>query len=223
MGVPKEFMRQLRTDGQSGEDALAKARNKGEIIVQTARAEAQSVRDQAHEEGHAAGLTSATKQVQELIQRLENDIGEVAAERIELVDSVESDVLKLSVDIAEKLVRHEIKTDSRLVLRVVKSCLRRVKDRNQVCVRVSPQELEQVKAHREELLAVTEGVRELSIVDDRRVSPGGCVVETPSGDLDARIETQSEQVRRRLMETFEDDRRKTGFEPDEVSGSNQPD
>ncbi len=187
MGVPKEFMRQLRTDGRFGNDALAKARSKGEIIVQTAQSEAQSVRDQAYEQGYAAGMASAAEQARELIERLENDISEVDAERAELVDSAESDVLKLCVDVAEKLVRREIKTDPRLVLRTIKSCLRRVKDRNEVCVRVSPQELEQVKAHREELLAATEGVRGLSIVDDRRVSPGGCVVETPSGDRDARI------------------------------------
>ena len=223
MGVPKEFMRQLRTDGRFGNDALAKARSKGEIIVQTAQSEAQSVRDQAYEQGYAAGMASAAEQARELIERLENDISEVDAERAELVDSAESDVLKLCVDVAEKLVRREIKTDPRLVLRTIKSCLRRVKDRNEVCVRVSPQELEQVKAHREELLAATEGVRGLSIVDDRRVSPGGCVVETPSGDMDARIETQTEQMRRKLMETFEDDRCKTGFGPDEVSADSPPD
>ena len=223
LGAPKELMRQLRTDGEFGDDALTQAQNKGEIIVRTARAEAQSVRDQAYEQGYAAGAASAAERAQELIERLENDIAEIAAEKAELVDSTESDVLKLCVDIAEKLVRHEIKTDPRVVLRTIKSCLRRIKDRNDVCVRVSPQELEEVKAHREELLAATEGVRGLSIVDDRRVCPGGCVVETPSGDLDARIETQTEQTSRKLMETFEDDRRKTGFEPDEVSADNQPD
>ena len=223
VATPAELTRELRSDDDAARNALTKGEQQAKIIVATARAEAQSIHDQAYDEGYKAGLAEAAQVTHDLIQTLERDIAEVAAERAALVDSVELDVLKLCVEAVEKLTRHEVKTDPRTVLRMIKSCLRRVKDRDEVHVRVSPQEVEQVKAHREELLGVTEGLRGLGIVEDRRVSPGGCVIETSSGNIDARIETQVQQVDRKLMETFEDGRPKTGCEPDEVQQGDQPD
>ena len=219
--APAELMRELRSD--DARHALTKGEQQAKIIVATARAEAESIHERARAEGYKAGLAEAAQATHELIQTLERDIAEVAAERATLVDSVELDVLKLCVEAVEKLTRHEVKTDPRTVLRMIKSCLRRVKDRNEVRVRVSPEEVEQVKACREELLGVTEGLRELGIIEDRRVSRGGCVVETPSGDIDARIETQVQQMDSKLMETYEDGRRETGCGPDEVQQGDQPD
>ena len=55
-------------------------------------------------------------------------------------------------------------------------------------------DLETVRAFREDLTALVDGIGQLEIVEDRRVSPGGCVVETTGGTIDARIETQFTEI-----------------------------
>jgi flagellar assembly protein FliH len=203
------------------DDPVARAEREAEIIRGTARAEAQSILDEAREEGHRAGAADAARSASELISSLESAVEHVAAQRNALIDEVEPQMLKLCIEAVEKITRHEIRTDPHVVERVIKTCLRRVKDSSEVCVRVNSGELEQMKASRDELLAVADGISSIQIVDDRRVSPGGCVVESESGSLDARIETQLNRLQDKLMERFEHDRGETGPGPDEIQRDDQ--
>jgi flagellar biosynthesis/type III secretory pathway protein FliH len=198
------------------DDPISVARREADVIVRTAQSEAEALRDEARKAGHQVGLEDAAQTVDELIQRLESNIAEVAAQRNALIDEVELQVLKLCIEAVEKVIRHEIRTDPRVVERTIKACLRRVKGSSEAYIRVSPQELEHVKERRDELLSAAERISTIHIVDDRRVSPGGCVVESDSGSLDARTSTQMDRLNDKLMERFEHDRRQTGSEPGEI-------
>jgi flagellar assembly protein FliH len=76
----------------------------------------------------------------------------------------------------------------------VRNALRRVSDSGSLRIRVHEDDLETVRANREELLSLVDGIPHVEIVSDRRVGAGGCVVETAGGNIDARIETQLETV-----------------------------
>jgi flagellar assembly protein FliH len=47
-------------------------------------------------------------------------------------------------------------------------------------------------------LLILDGARQLEIIEDRRVGRGGCVIETSAGTIDARIDTQFEQIADKL-------------------------
>lgn len=204
-------------------DAISQTREQVESILRTAEAEAHAVVDQAYRDGYQAGMRDAMVKADELISEMENNITSFIKEKQEFADTVEPELLKLCLDIVEKIVRHEIKTDPRVVTRVIKSCLRRIKDGDTVSIRVSKQDVEYVRAQRDELLSVAESVRAINIIDDRRISPGGCVLESFSGDLDARIETQIEQIRKKLMETISNDCVNTASGSDEIQASGRQD
>jgi len=197
-------------------EMLDKARTQADMIVRTARAEADGVLTQARDEGLRQGLEQAAERSTQLIARLESELAELDAARRALIDSTESDLLKLCVGIVEKIVRHEVRTSPAVVLRTVKSCLRRLKDAGEITVRVSPSEIEAVKAERDALLDSAGGARGIHIVDDRRIEAGGCVLEAASGDLDARIATQITQIEKKLTETFDDDRASACSESDQI-------
>jgi flagellar assembly protein FliH len=203
------------------DDPVARARREAEIIVRTARSEAESVLEEARAEGCKMGLADAAGVTDELIGRIEAMLAEVVAQRNALIDEVEPQLLKLVIQVVEKVIRHEIRTDPCVVERAIKSCLKRVKDSNEVWVRVSPEEVERVKAVRDELLSAADGMRELHIADDRRVEAGGCVVESSSGSFDARVATQLSRLRDKLMEAFENGRRESEPGPDEIQRDDQ--
>jgi len=199
---PSEVLDELGKAESDVQDVVIRAKQQVEIIIRTAQSEAKALLDQAYADGYRAGVEEAARRSQELLDRLDTAIADEAAERAALVETVEEQLLMLCVEVAEKIIRHEIKTDPRVVARALKSCLRRVRDRDEVTARVNPQEVAFIRTMRDELLASAEGIRGINVVDDRRVSAGGCVVESISGDFDARIETQIDQIRRKLMETF---------------------
>jgi flagellar assembly protein FliH len=51
-----------------------------------------------------------------------------------------------------------------------------------------------VRASREDLIAMVDGIRNIEIVDDRRVDAGGCVIETNGGTIDAKLDTQLNEI-----------------------------
>jgi flagellar assembly protein FliH len=220
---PNEVLGELGMAESDVRDVVIRAKQQVEIIVRTAQSEAKALLDQAYADGYQAGIGEAGRRSEELLGQLSQAIADEAAEREALVRAIEEQVLMLCVDGAEKIIRHEIRTDPGIVARAVKSCLRRVRDRNELTVRVSPQEVAHIRAMRDELLASAEGIRGVNVVDDRRVSAGGCVVESMSGDLDARIETQIDQIRRKLMDTFENESSKPVSGPEQIPRCDQHD
>lgn len=198
------------------QDVVTLAKQQVEIIIRTAQAEARALLDTAYTDGYDAGVRAAAAAGDGLLKTLEQAIADESEERANLVRSIEEQALMLCVDTAEKVIRHEVRTDMGIVARVLKLCLRRVRDRDEVTVRVSPKEVDAIRAMRDELLGSAEGLRGVNIVDDRRVSAGGCIVESPSGDFDARIETQIEQIRKKLMDAFHNEFSKSDPEPIQI-------
>jgi flagellar assembly protein FliH len=62
---------------------------------------------------------------------------------------------------------------------------------------VNPADIEQMRAHRDELLALGD-VKTLRVIEDQRVDRGGVILETDAGSVDAKISTQLTEVRKIL-------------------------
>ena len=61
---------------------------------------------------------------------------------------------------------------------------------------VNPDDLEIVREAMEELRASLGGIEHCVVESERRVARGGCIVRTPVGDVDARVETKLERAAR---------------------------
>jgi flagellar assembly protein FliH len=73
---------------------------------------------------------------------------------------------------------------------VVRGAIRRAADRSALVARVNPRDLAACRAAVPGIMEEMGGVQRLEVVDDPRVSPGSCLLETSSGDVDATIESQ---------------------------------
>ena len=60
---------------------------------------------------------------------------------------------------------------------------------------VHPDDLELVREAMDGLRATLGGIEHCEVQAERRVSRGGCVVRTPDGDVDARVETKLQRAR----------------------------
>lgn len=81
---------------------------------------------------------------------------------------------------------------------VVKEVISHAKDRSRLVIRVSPTDYQELKtAH--ELFAENGSAQKVEILADDRVELGGCLLETPAGNLDGRLEVQLQQLRDTLL------------------------
>jgi flagellar assembly protein FliH len=175
-------------------------------IVQEALDYAEAVREEARQagyrkgftEGYEAGRAAAEAEAQakaaEYRALIEAFVEQVETERQRLWRNAEPQIVAFVMEIAQKVVKEEAKINREIALSVVKNALRRVIDTERVRIRVHLADLETVRGAREELLTLIDGIDHLEIIEDRRVPPGGCVIETNAGTIDAKLETQFEEL-----------------------------
>jgi flagellar assembly protein FliH len=168
---------------------IARAEAEAADLLAKAQAAANGICESARNEGYAAGEAEA-KAVW-LERSADLDEREIAMKREieQFYEAAEPELASLSVDIARKILKQEIAQSPEAVLKVVRAAVYRVRDK-EVRVLVNPADLETVRSERESLMGIADGVSSIEIVSDRRVGQGGCILDTPSGSIDARIETQ---------------------------------
>jgi flagellar assembly protein FliH len=154
----------------------------------------------ARRKGLADGIRTAEEAYREKLARLDALAASLAADRQEFFDRIEPELVRLSIVIAEKVIGHELELAPETVVDIVRSAMKRLRERETLRVSVNPRDLDTVKNARDDLIGAVDGVRKLEVVEDRRVDPGGCVIESPSGTLDARMKTQIDEISRALGE-----------------------
>ncbi|MCS6948883.1 MAG: type III secretion system stator protein SctL [bacterium] len=150
--------------------------------------------------GREEGMRYYQQQVEALRDQVQKLVNALLAERQRLWEEMEPQVIDLVLDIARKVLREEIQARREATLSIIKHALRRVTDTEHVRIRVHPDDLQIAREHREAFLAVCDGVKQMEIVDDQRVGGGGCIIETPSGTIDASLRTQMQCIERALCE-----------------------
>jgi flagellar assembly protein FliH len=89
-------------------------------------------------------------------------------------------------------------TDRDVVISAMREVIRRTKERTELVVRISPADWAMLDGYQEQLTAGL-NVGSVEIVADERVQLGGCLLETPAGSLDGRLEVQLERLRDALL------------------------
>ena len=214
----REARKRRAGDPEPADVALLRTRAAAEAerLVAEAHHQARLILDQSREQGyrrgyeagHASGTLDASRQ---LAQRADDerlayqaDLTEFMS-RIERVSrrtwaEMEPEILSLVFEIARKVIKMEVELNREAAVEVVKNTLRRVADSTSLRIRVHADDLATVRANREELYTLVDTIRKVEIVEDRRVGLGGCIVETDAGTIDARIETQLEEIRKMIHE-----------------------
>ena len=157
---------------------------------------------QAYAEGYAAGeragLEMGRKKAETLVRRISGILEDLERFHRRLYASAERDLVDLALAIAGRILHQEVTLRPEAVVAVAREAIRRAVERSRIRVRVHPDDLEILQAHKEKLLEQVEGIKHLTLEADKSVGIGGCVVETPYGDVDARLDQQLEEVARAL-------------------------
>jgi flagellar assembly protein FliH len=154
-----------------------------------------AVREQAFEEGFAAGVAQAQSQLDGPASALAAAAEQLQALRTDAAASVEADAVDLALRIAEQAVGAAIAADPELVVEAVRGALRRLVERDRVLILVNPEDLELVRDHVARLVGELGGIEHCEVQAERRVRPGGAIVRTSEGEVDATLETKLARAR----------------------------
>jgi flagellar biosynthesis/type III secretory pathway protein FliH len=171
------------------EPVLSEADELGEREAQRAAA-----RSEGYAEGHAQGLAEARMQAQKAVMMLEAAVAEMTASRDALCDAVEPAAVSLALAGAEQVVGAALGVNPELIEHAARGALRRLVERDHVTVLVNPDDLDHMRTFAADLADQLGGIDQLDVQAERRIASGGVVVQTPVGDVDARLDTRMAEL-----------------------------
>ncbi len=160
-------------------------------------------REQGIKEGHARGLQEGLAKSREVMNQMQKAIGDVVGQRQSLLDEAKEHVLDLILKISHKVTFNAVEVDPEVTAKIIRGVIDTLIDRSRLKIKVHPDHLPIIEQNINQFLEGSTSIKEIAIQADPRVGYGGCFIETPSGDIDARLESQFEIIASQLR-TVED-------------------
>jgi len=190
------------------------ARREREKILAQCREEANQIRLQAQQEGHRQGkekgFTEGTKEgkekayseakqnfavrSEETLRTLKKILENFDQAKQELFWQAEQQTVALAIDIAEKVIKKAGLVSHEMGKENIKAALAIIARENDVVIKVNPQNLvylEELAGRNELVLGEYESIR---FESNEEVDPGGCLVCTNHGEIDAQLDTQIARI-----------------------------
>ncbi len=160
-------------------------------------------RDAAFRSGHQQGLVSGTQkgldEARQVAAQFDRAINDAVGQRETMLIEAKEKILDLVLKISKKVTFEAIELDKEALLTIIEGAVAQLVDRSRLKIKVHPSFLPVVQRNLDRFLASTAGIRDVGVEPDPRVHDGGCLIETPSGDIDARLESQFEVIAEALQ------------------------
>ena len=163
-------------------------------VLAHAQAEAEQLRESAMAQGFAAGRADALAALEPALAALTQAIEDVREQQLAAAVELERRAVELGLALAQKVIGGALAVEPEKVVEAVTGALRGIVERERVIVLVNPEDLEIVSEAMDGLRASLGGIDHCVVEAERRVGRGGCIVRTPVGDIDARVETKLERA-----------------------------
>jgi flagellar biosynthesis/type III secretory pathway protein FliH len=178
----------LAAAGAEAEARLAAARAEAEALEAGAAAAVEEARRAAREQGLAEGLAEAAA-----------TLAAARDEAARLLGPAAPDAVTLAVKMAEKIVGRAVSLAPEVMADIAGAALEACRPRGGlVRLRLHPDDLPAAEARRAALAARAPAASAIELVADGGVGRFGCVIETPAGRVDARLEAQLGALERAL-------------------------
>jgi type III secretion protein L len=166
-------------------DLLATVHKDAEEYRKKVAADCEELYTHAEAEGFQAGFDKWT----EMVSYLEKEIAKVREE-------LQKVVMPVALKAAKKIVSAELQANPQVILDIVAGTLKSIAQHKRIVLYVSKQDYELIEGSKNSLKPIFEELESLSIREREDIEPGGCVIETEVGIINARL-----QDRWRTLET----------------------
>ena len=163
----------------SAQELVEKAKSDASAYLLATEKECESLRQKAHDEGYNEGLT----RFNEHLMQFEIQLRKIHHE-------TQKAIIPLALKAAKKIVAAELKQHPESIVDIVIQSLLPVKQNHKIKIFINKEDKQILEANKSAIKEHFEHLQSLSIQERNDVSPGGCIIETESGIINATIENQ---------------------------------
>lgn len=152
-------------------------------ILETAREQARVVLEGARRQGEEEGRAVYVRGLAQALDALD-----------QFYARAEPEIVSLAMAVARKIIGAELATSPDTVLLIVREALTSGRRARRIEIKVNPSDAPRVRAGNLNLASSCE----VEITATAGIEPGGCIIETEFGIIDARLETQLRVIEQSL-------------------------
>lgn len=150
--------------------------------------------DLGRADGHSDAFSKVAGEIKDHMENLGSLLNAIGNLKIEMHAQNEAHLIKLVFQIASRLAKRELRNDDTAVLEIIRDAVSLSQDEENVRVRVAPEQFEFLEQLKKQTGREFEVMKKITIEPSPDVTPGGCIVETNYGEVDARIEQRVSQL-----------------------------
>lgn len=182
---------------------LEAAKEEVEQIKSIARAEIETQRKEALDEGRKSGYSEGLQMAQNEADKMKHELDEerrrMQAEYDALIDELEPRFVETITDIYQHIFNVGLENEKEVLVYLIDSTLRRIDSSNTFIVHVSQDDYEHVNAQKKELTEhAISGRGVVEVIEDITLRKNECMIETDGGIFDCGIGTQLEELTKKL-------------------------
>lgn len=163
----------------SAKEVLEIAKKDAEQYKKEVVQEVEKLKSQAELQGYEEGFKKWAEQV----TQLEKEI-------LRVREDVEKMIVPIALKAAKKIVQKEIEQSPDTIVEIVSANLKAVSQHKQITIYVNKKDLDHLESQKPRLKEIFEKLESLSIRARSDIEPGGCMIETEGGIINAQLENR---------------------------------
>ncbi len=191
------------------------AERTGQEIIRAAEDSRSDVQKQAWEEGfqtgYAEGFENFKSENEEMTGQVMALFNELQGLRLGIFQEYESQIVKLSLLIAKKVVHNELKTEKEFVLQMIRDTMSHFEGMGSVRVKINPSEYDFILSHQPELLNFLDEDQVIKVRSESGIPAASASIESDFSRVHLDLQKQFSEIEDRLMDCADD--RKSVFRP----------
>jgi len=160
-------------------DLLQQVKAEAEEYKKKTVSEIEKTKEIAFQEGFQEGLKSLNQHIFVLDQELKN-----------LREEIQKKILPLTLRAARKILGEELQLHPERIVDIVLTALKPVTQHKKIIIYVNRADLDLLEKHKSEIKKIFEHVESFSLRERSDIEPGGCIIETEAGIINAQLENQ---------------------------------
>lgn len=195
---------------QQARRQLDASRQEAERLLETAKVEIATLRQQAYDEGLRAGRQAAETEAEDKLRRgVDARVGEHGAAVLSMVQQIAhvheqwlqsyaDSLVSTVIAVSERVIRGRLDREPEVIARWAAESLAAARSANRLTVAVHPETLAELGQSLDDLLRHPGLPDKTSVIPDESVPKAGVVVRQVGGEVIATLETQLERLREAL-------------------------
>jgi flagellar assembly protein FliH len=169
-----------------------------EQVHQELKKRAEQTELEAYEKGFAQGekdgQESGQKRLEVVIKQINALLNQIENQKRMLFQLFEQDLVEFAFCVIKKILQRESRLTAGVIKDTLSAALKKTEENRRIILHVNPLDYKYLLAHPDQVPWVLNDRERIKILEDEAITPGGGLLETELGVIDATLEGQFDRI-----------------------------